>query len=63
MLLLSAMQTMTITIEMTIATMGRLIKNLAITIYLGSEFAVRSRSTWADALSGLGLTMMPAWTF
>ena len=55
--------TMTIRIEMTIATMGRLIKNLAMTIYLESEFAVGWRLTWAGALDGLGLTIMPAWTF
>src|ERR671914_3108444 len=50
----------TITIEMTIATIGRLMKNLAMTIYLGSGFAVGLASD--IAVNGFGLTVMPALT-
>ena len=53
----------TMMIEMTIATIGRLIKNLDITIYLDSDFAVSSGLTWAVALTGFGLTIAPGRTF
>jgi hypothetical protein len=53
----------TMMIAMTIATIGRLIKNLAMTIYLDSDFAVGSGLTWADALTGFGLTIAPGRTF
>jgi hypothetical protein len=53
----------TMMIAMTIATIGRLIKNLAMTIYLDSFFAVGSGLTWAGAPSGLGVTIAPGRTF
>ena len=51
----------TMMIEMTIATIGRLIKNLAMTIYLDSFFA--AGFSWAGAPNGLGVTIAPGRTF
>ena len=50
-------------IEMTIATIGRLIKNLDMAIYLGSDVC-GGLAVWlgAVALNGFGLTVMPAFT-
>ena len=56
---MATMPTITITIEMTIATIGRLMKNLDMAIYLGSDFVVGAGLASVSALSGLGLTVMP----
>jgi hypothetical protein len=53
----------TMMMAMTIATIGRLIKNLDMTIYLDSFFAVDSGLTRADACRSLGVTMAPGRTF
>src|SRR5213594_5106173 len=59
---MATMPMITITIEMTIATIGRLMKNLDMAIYLGSDFAVGADLASGIALSGLGLTVMSART-
>src|SRR5437870_13494450 len=56
---MATMPMITITIEMTIATIGRLMKNLDMVVYLGSDFAVGAGLASVSALSGLGLTVMP----
>src|SRR5213594_525952 len=58
--IMATMPMITITIEMTIATIGRLMKNLDMVVYLGSDFAVGAGlASVSAALSGLGLTVMP----
>src|SRR5713226_9146100 len=59
---MATMPMITIMIEMTMATIGWLMKNLDMAIYLGSDFAVGAGLASGIALRGLGLTVMPART-
>src|SRR5438093_13775448 len=60
---MATMPMITVMIAMTIATIGRLMKNFDMVIYLGSDFAVGADLASGIALSGLGLTVMSACTF